>query len=38
MHATLRAILNAALQCFSLRGYDATTMAEICKRAGVSTG
>ena len=33
-----RAILNAALQCFSLRGYDATTMAEICKRAGVSTG
>lgn len=33
-----RGILNAALQCFSLRGYDATTMAEICKRAGVSTG
>lgn len=30
--------MNAALQCFSLRGYDATTMAEICKRAGVSTG
>jgi AcrR family transcriptional regulator len=33
-----RGILNAALQCFALRGYDATTMAEICKRAGVSTG
>jgi len=33
-----RAILNAALSCFSLRGYDATTMAEICKLAGVSTG
>jgi AcrR family transcriptional regulator len=31
-------ILDAALGCFSERGYDATGVAEICQRAGVSKG
>jgi AcrR family transcriptional regulator len=31
-------ILHAALDCFSERGYDATGVAEICQRAGVSKG
>ena len=31
-------ILDAALDCFSERGYDATGVAEICQRAGVSKG
>lgn len=35
---TKAAILDAALDCFSERGYDATGVAEICQRAGVSKG
>jgi AcrR family transcriptional regulator len=31
-------ILEAALGCFAERGYDATSVAEICQRAGVSKG
>lgn len=31
-------ILQAALGCFAERGYDATGVAEICQRAGVSKG
>jgi AcrR family transcriptional regulator len=31
-------ILQAALDCFAREGYDATGIAEICKRAGVSKG
>ncbi len=33
-----REILDAALACFAARGYGATTMADIRKRAGASTG
>lgn len=35
---TKATILGAALDCFSERGYDATGVAEICQRAGVSKG
>ncbi len=35
---TRAAILQAAAQCFSERGYQATGVAEICHRAGVSKG
>ena len=31
-------IMEAALACFAERGYDATGVAEICQRAGVSKG
>ena len=31
-------ILQTALSCFAERGYDATGVAEICQRAGVSKG
>jgi len=31
-------ILEASEECFAQRGYDATGVAEICKRAGVSKG
>jgi AcrR family transcriptional regulator len=31
-------ILDGALDCFSEHGYDATGVAEICQRAGVSKG
>jgi AcrR family transcriptional regulator len=33
-----RAILDAALECFSTVGYDQTTLADIRHRAGASTG
>jgi AcrR family transcriptional regulator len=33
-----REILDAALACFSSKGYDATTLADIRERASVSTG
>jgi len=33
-----RAILDAALECFSTVGYDQTTLADIRRRAGASTG
>lgn len=33
-----REILAAALACFSSKGYDATTLADIRERAGASTG
>src|SRR5262245_6457081 len=33
-----RAILDAALACFSTMGYDQTTLADIRQRAGASTG
>ena len=32
------AILSAALECFSSLGYDQTTLADIRRRAGASTG
>ena len=32
------AVLDAAQACFAERGYDATTTASICARAGVSSG
>lgn len=35
---TRRRILEAALACFAADGYDATGVAEICQRAGVSKG
>lgn len=31
-------ILSAAVDCFSSRGYDVTSVAEICEAAGVSKG
>lgn len=31
-------ILNAAAECFSRRGYDATSVADLCTTAGVSKG
>ncbi len=31
-------ILRSAAECFARRGYDATGVAEICRRAGVSKG
>ncbi len=31
-------ILDAAVECFASRGYDATGVAEICERAGVTKG
>jgi AcrR family transcriptional regulator len=31
-------ILEAALECFAQRGYEATGVAEICKRASVTKG
>ncbi len=31
-------ILQAAEECFARRGYDATGVAEICRRAGLSKG
>lgn len=31
-------LMEAALACFAERGYDATGVAEICQRAGVSKG
>lgn len=33
-----QAILDAALECFSTIGYEATTLADIRERAGASTG
>src|SRR6266508_3273997 len=33
-----QAILDAALECFTTLGYDQTTLADIRKRAGASTG
>jgi len=33
-----RQILEAALQCFKEKGFHGTSMAEICKRAGMSPG
>jgi AcrR family transcriptional regulator len=33
-----RAILDAALECFSTLGYDQTSIADIRERAGASTG
>jgi AcrR family transcriptional regulator len=33
-----QAILDAALACFSTMGYDQTTLADIRRRAGASTG
>jgi AcrR family transcriptional regulator len=33
-----QAILDAALECFSTLGYDQTTLADIRKKAGASTG
>jgi len=35
---TRAALMEAATQAFSERGYDATGVAEICRRAGVSKG
>ena len=31
-------ILEAAEECFALHGYDATGVAEVCRRAGLSKG
>ncbi len=36
--ATRKRILAAALDCFSRKGYDATSLADICTEAGVSKG
>lgn len=36
--ATRRSILRSAEECFARYGYDATAVAEICERAGVSKG
>ena len=36
--ATRERILDAALEEFDERGYEATTVASICRRAGVSNG
>jgi AcrR family transcriptional regulator len=36
--ARVRAILEAAERCFVRRGFDATTIADICQEAGVSVG
>ncbi|MCJ7737907.1 MAG: TetR/AcrR family transcriptional regulator [Anaerolineae bacterium] len=36
--ATQTSILDAAAAAFAEQGYDATGVAEICKRAGVSKG
>jgi AcrR family transcriptional regulator len=33
-----RAVLRAALECFAERGFDATTLKDIRKRSGASTG
>src|SRR3954447_7739984 len=33
-----QAILDAALECFSTLGYDQTTLADIRRKAGASTG
>jgi AcrR family transcriptional regulator len=33
-----RAVLDSALACFAERGFDATTLADIRKRSGASTG
>ncbi len=35
---TRNRILQAAEECFARRGYDATGVAEICQRAGLSKG
>ncbi len=35
---TRRRILSAAVECFARSGYDATGVAEICRRADVSKG
>ena len=35
---TRKHILEAALGCFSSKGYEATSVAEICEAAGVSKG
>lgn len=35
---TRQRLLEAAADCFSANGYDATGVAEICERAGVSKG
>jgi len=35
---TRERLMEAALACFAERGYDATGVAEICQRAGVSKG
>lgn len=35
---TREGILEAAAECFARNGYDATGVAEICRRAGVSKG
>ncbi len=37
-HRTRTHILDAALECFSRSGYDATGVAEICLAAGVTKG
>ncbi|MFC3450239.1 TetR/AcrR family transcriptional regulator [Amycolatopsis speibonae] len=36
--AKRRAILDAAAWCFSEKGFEKTTTAEICRAAGISTG
>ena len=36
--ATRERILQAAQECFARHGYDATGVAEICRRAGVTKG
>ncbi|HIC90176.1 MAG TPA: TetR/AcrR family transcriptional regulator [Anaerolineae bacterium] len=36
--ATRSHILDVAAACFAERGYDATSVAEICQRAGVTKG
>ncbi len=36
--AKRRAILDAAAWCFSEKGFEKTTTAEICRTAGISTG
>ena len=35
---TRERILSAAAECFAQRGYDATSVAEMCESAGVSKG
>ena len=37
-HERRQDILDAALECFSTRGYEQTTLADIRQRAGASTG
>ncbi|WP_270260832.1 TetR/AcrR family transcriptional regulator [Kocuria marina] len=37
-HARRIHIIDAALTCFATTGYDGTTTAEICRRAGIGSG